>query len=732
MRNSWLRVMMAGVCLAGLAATAGGQVVVTNTYENFEADRALAGAVVTFSRIGAAGDFTKGITPAIGGVRLPAQVDVLRRAKDGSIRHALVSFVLPSLPAGGTVKIDWLNARAADPPAFKWAFDRSAFDCKLVLAPAAGRAVTSDVGRIVSAGWSASERVKVLHDGPVMKEFEVRDIPADAQGNPDKHVEVFWRLRVFSGERSVRVAAVVERCKPRRKGYKEPIQYKFSGVKLLSGDRALYEGGAYDHLDQTRYRILVWTAGALEDIHRRPNYDYWLKGRFIPLYRWSDKPRTPEQVDATYTKPSASRPALTRGQGILENGMIERHMPGTGGRWEMMPYPAWTACYLLSGAPKTYRALLHADGNGGGAFYVHVRQGGAPGYNVYTVSQRPLGGPYRMPLYRLPDGTKVPRQPDHAHAPSLGYVSYLLTGDKYYAEEMSFWASYDLGEYPYRGIDHNGPERAQAWQLRQTADAAFILPKDHPLQSYFAQSVNKYLEIFTEKFVKSGRKVHFFRAEIPKRSGALNWVNCTRTLAWTYSWLVWSLNNAVDKGFDSAVGPRDWAAEYNVGFYASDDEFVAPDGKTYRYDPRDAMPYGTAAQLWETKIVRAKDGSKDIQFVRKIKDLDNYGAIWYYTKLNQDNEWSLFFEGDRRGVQAEPDANGVWPLRKDGWGGGMYYDHMKQRQAPWWGWHRYGAWVSIVTAVEADVPNARKAWETMRKLAGPSRYGFEMAPRIKD
>ena len=48
--------------------------------------------------------------------------------------------------------------------------------------------------------------------------------------------------------------------------------------------------------------------------------------------------------------------------GILETGLVYRHMPGTGDRWDIGPYPAWTTEYLLTGAPATYRRILHADG----------------------------------------------------------------------------------------------------------------------------------------------------------------------------------------------------------------------------------------------------------------------------------------------------------------------------------------------------------------------------------
>jgi len=139
----------------------------------------------------------------------------------------------------------------------------------------------------------------------------------------------------------------------------------------------------------------------------------------------------------------------------------------------------------IAAAAAAIRVNPQTDGNGAGAFYIHVRQNGAPGYDVRTVRLRPLDRGFRMPLYQLPDGTKPPVLPDHAHAPSLGYVAYLLTGDKFYAEEASFWGSYQLGEWLHKGLRWQGMDRAFAYGLRHVVDAAFILPDDHPLLPYF-------------------------------------------------------------------------------------------------------------------------------------------------------------------------------------------------------------------------------------------------------
>ncbi len=710
-------------CLSA-AAGPGEPAVVSNTYENLDTDRTLTRTPVTFSRIAADGDFTRGITPRIAGKRIPAQVSVLRRAPDGSIRHALVSLVLPKVPAGGKLKIDWLNGLPPKPAAFRWALDRGTFDLKLVLKPAKGGALSSDVGKILREGWAASSRVRALHDGPVMKEFEVHDVPVDPGGKRDEHLDVIWRLRVFTQEPSVRVAAIVERCKARKKTGPEPARYRFAGVELLCGRKTLYQEGPYDHLDQTRYRILAWTDGAPENIHRRPDAAYWHRARFVPRYRWVRK-KTAAEVDATYGRRHEMRRMPRRRQGMLENGIILRHMPGTGGRWDLGPYPSWAAAYLLSGGRQTYRAILHADGNGGGAFFVHVRQKGAPGYNVFTIDQPPLDRGFRIPLYNLPDGSRTPTQPDHAHTPSIGYISYLLTGDKYYAEELSFWAAYQMGEWPHKGLKWHAMDRSFAWSLRQVVDAAFILPAGHPLLAYFTQGVNQCLDDMTEALVKSPRKVHSPLHGVFRCSGRQNWVNAERCSAWQYAWVVWALGNATDKGFQKAGRVRDWAAEYVIGLYTSDDEFKAPDGKVYRYDPRDAMPYSTAIALLETKVVLAKDGKKAVEAVRKVRHLDNFGEVWYYTKLNVDNGWY-----PDKGLQGLPDPNGVWPLREKGFGQGYMYWAYDGKRRPHFNYHLL-AMTALAVAIEADAKNAHKAWDTMMSLGGKDgEYGIQLVPRV--
>src|SRR5262249_25625989 len=112
-----------------------------------------------------------------------------------------------------------------------------------------------------------------------------------------------------------------------------------------------------------------------------------------------------------------------------------------------------------------------------------------------------------------------PLQPEpNNHQPSIAYQSYLVTGDRFFLDEMCFWANYSLigtyqdAHYNLRGggrsdnlsglwgtaaLDQPGSwgllagneVRGVAWGLRVLADAASYLPDADPLKTYFADKI---------------------------------------------------------------------------------------------------------------------------------------------------------------------------------------------------------------------------------------------------
>src|SRR5207244_88448 len=205
--------------------------------------------------------------------------------------------------------------------------------------------------------------------------------------------------------------------------------------------------------------------------------------------------------------------------GILTSGALDPIMSDHSGRAELAPFPDWTARYLVHKDPAQ-RAFVLANGDLSGSWPIHVREAenaarsGLGGERFVSLDERPslwfderaqqagwdfvAGTPLPMREYTTdtPAAGQSPLLPDNAHQPSIAFVPYLLTGDRYYAEEMAFWANYGMVRtYPgdgvrgSQGILENGEVRAFGWALRNLADAAAYYPDASPMKAYLSAKV---------------------------------------------------------------------------------------------------------------------------------------------------------------------------------------------------------------------------------------------------
>jgi hypothetical protein len=190
---------------------------------------------------------------------------------------------------------------------------------------------------------------------------------------------------------------------------------------------------------------------------------------------------------------------------ILQAGNLNHYMPTTGGRPEIAPYPDWTARYIAYGNPTEGQYVL-ANGNLAGSWPVHLRQTDGSMINIMTDPYFTFASALNpsATILEIPLGDMTatgPLKPDTAHTPSLAYVPYLVTGDRYYADEMSFWGTYGVSyNAPYarnytQGLLYPGQQpRTLAWQLRNVSDAAAYLPQNDPMASYFADVATNNLQ----------------------------------------------------------------------------------------------------------------------------------------------------------------------------------------------------------------------------------------------
>lgn len=189
---------------------------------------------------------------------------------------------------------------------------------------------------------------------------------------------------------------------------------------------------------------------------------------------------------------------------ILGKGALDPYMPNHGGREELAPLPNWTARYLVHKDP-TQKQFVLAHGDLAGSWPIHVKETDGTWVNIdsrpnFWLDPRAEEG--EKPQGNL--GATGPLIPDIAHQPSLAYVPYLISGDRYHCDEMFAWANYCLlatyqdAFYNARGGSigwlTSNEVRGVGWAMRNLSDCAAYLPDNHPFKAYCAEKVRNNLE----------------------------------------------------------------------------------------------------------------------------------------------------------------------------------------------------------------------------------------------
>jgi hypothetical protein len=288
---------------------------------------------------------------------------------------------------------------------------------------------------------------------------------------------------------------------------------------------------------------------------------------------------------------------------ILKEGALTRYMPAHSGRPELAPYPDWAARYLVHKHREQKRFVL-VNGDLSGSWPIHVREPedglgshiGVGQENLVSINLRPLlwldyrapdlagdgidsvrGTPLPPPMgAEEPGPGQSPLNPDNAHQPSIAYIPYLLTGDRYYAEEMAFWANYALlktspesqqrnfNESGYGGdgiLGNNNETRGTAWALRNLVDAAAYYPDASPVQGYLREKVTKNLQ-WLDNYVNNQPATNPLK--IP-------WIGFRpepgMVAMWEMNYVAWAIDRANKQGFEGGLAHRDVIAKLQLDLF---------------------------------------------------------------------------------------------------------------------------------------------------------------------
>lgn len=477
-----------------------------------------------FARPFVAGEIAQFPQLTLNGQALATQADVKQRHPDGSVRHAIISVVIPQIAAGASLKFGFINQAtgrqqgALDKTAmlaqnFNFEANIAAKFADLPLHTVSARAMLEqDKFSYWTQGDIATTILLVDHS--VERAF---DFGADEH----RSVRPAFYATFWPALNKVLVRYVGEITNSL---VLQDQAYDLTLKGGLENPAILYEHNQLPHQAMTRWTRQYWIGEQVPVVSLNHQLAYLSKTRMVPNF---DSSR--EIPEATLQ--SQYQSWKSKAKDLYDAGLWAKPMANAGGRPDLGMYPAWTVRWFYSGDWRMAEiALRQAELSGSWPF--HVREGDSSRTfdeaktisglgKILSINQggRPTAWIPRLNWHETAENDKIHPlvplvnsgwRPDVPHHPDLASGQYLLTGDYYFLEQSLFSAAYTtmdnnaiaksstLGRGPTgsEGALYSGETRGQGWALRTRVHTASVTPDAMPEQQYFVTLTHKALAIW--------------------------------------------------------------------------------------------------------------------------------------------------------------------------------------------------------------------------------------------
>ena len=540
---------------------------------------------LTFGQVFAPGDLPRGAGLSgklADGSILPLQVDVKATHPDGSVRHAVISALLPRLAKGQSTGIALVKGAAKSGEANG---KPDLATGATVTVTIAGERYTASADRLLK-----EQKAQTWLNGPVVTELEVAAPLRNAKGEAHPHLAARFALRGYAGMDRTRVDVTLE-----NNWAYEPAPQNFTyDVEIRVGDKTVYDKKDFTHLHHARWRTLAWR-GAAPAVHLRHDSAYLIDSRALPNYDRS----VPVAESALAQLANKWEGPKTEPMGV---GAANPAMPGTGGRADIGLLPGWAAMYLLSMDSRAKQVTL-GTADLAGSWSAHYRDKGTGlpvslmDYPYMTIAGTP--GDTRNPktgkqeyFPRCPRTVcGTPYKFDSAHQPNLAYLPYLVTGDHYYLEELQFLAMWNVfSSNPgyrknIRGLLDSHQVRGQAWSLRTLAEAAYITPDGHPLKRDFLAILESNLAWYNAAYSDNPAAN---RLGVIDNKPAVIYKGKTAVAPWQDDFFTSAVGHVVELGFKDALPLLKWKAKFPIARMVGEGACWV-NGANYTYTVRDSL-----------------------------------------------------------------------------------------------------------------------------------------------
>jgi hypothetical protein len=449
----------------------------------------------------------------LNGTPVTTQADVKQRWGDGSVKHAILSFYIPTLSAGQTVTVTFQDQASGNNTGYldgagmlATPFD---FDARMELTngttkSASARTMLTD-GNFTYWMQGTQATSVVLADHSAAAAY---DIGFDAY----KPFRPIFHATFFPLTHQVRVRFIGEVANTEAL---EDVTYTLALKLGASSPSTVYTKGSRTHWAGSRWTKEFWLGGTPPAIKIDHNLAYLetVPGA-VPHYDLSHSISS-GAIASKYADWTAAA------KDIGDAGTMQIAQNIGGDREDIGLQPSWTVRWVYTWDP---RAAEEAFGNAdlSGSWPVHFREGNpskfmdlahtVPGIgHPISIRDRPTMDTRDFSRGNAADQVNVVGpmtdggwNSSMAHSPNVTSMQYALTGDFFYLEETWFVASKEAAQVVYgpsagygrgptgkEGVLWETQVRANAWGLRDRALAAYWSPDGTPEKPFWTKMMDE-------------------------------------------------------------------------------------------------------------------------------------------------------------------------------------------------------------------------------------------------
>lgn len=553
---------------------------------------------VTFGQIFKDGNVPRGatVTATLDGQPVTLQMDSKATNPDGSLRHAVLTAMVPSLPGKAKLPLTLSTgavptATGRDSPVSLSQLLATDYDTKVSL-NIGGKNYSADAHALLQAANNANvckpwdRQCNLWLSGPLTSEWVVNGPVMAADGTTNPNLRIYFAVRAYADGlagtvRQVRTDVIVENTS----AFTPQAQPQYTAT-LTSGS-ASYTSPALTQYAYTRWHQVLWWDKAQPQVYLQQDNQFIQASKAVSRYM-ALKP------DEKFLG------SLRQACAPLDHCDQTKSMGNAGAQPAIGPLPRWASVYIVDPDVRAYHWML-ANADALGTYSIHYRDP-ATGWPV-SIEKHPYvtianwasannvsrqntaeGAKYKADL--LPGcvnnvvvtrcneawyGTGNPYSWDNAHQPAESYVPYMVTGDYYYMSELAFGASLNnlWSNEAYRGYSKglidlsHGQIRGKAWVLRNLAEAAYLLPDSYPLKDELNAVVHNSLDDWNKNFSSNpnANPLHIMEADAIYN---LNGGTRNGMAPWQHNFFTWAAGHAVELGFADAIPLRNWLAQFEI------------------------------------------------------------------------------------------------------------------------------------------------------------------------